>query len=460
MDFTSQPLPLLTMEHDSPDFDYGAFLQHEEIDYPAEDSSASSHTLNDTPITNTHFIPRLASGSPPTTNAVVRGSSTSPTALQPKPRMERRGHTKSRRGCFNCKRRRIKCQETRPACGHCVKSGLKCEYPAVPQVIYQPQHQIPLFTLQDMRLFQHFLFNCIPHHPLGSEGLWTHEIPCLSEKYEYLMHGLLGLAASDLTRKDPTLVSSAMQHRVKAIKAIKKTLSEVPKANTFEEGNALMATCFALTFQSVLLDDGMVEYMTFIRGIVIVAIQMYIKGADLLFGDYIGDKQQELLQPHIENMPLVERSWVDAAVGAIENLAPLCHHPVEKQNHERILDMARQLHVSSWGAYKAMTQHYAWWMMLPHEQFQRVIDTTNQVNILLASHWIALTQIMAMITEKEFEVGTRARPPGLYESDVGMSRWLKNLNASIDKDHAVYNQWPVWVSRQLDHDPRFFARLG
>lgn len=46
----------------------------------------------------------------------------------------------------------------------------------------QPQHQVPLFSLQDMRFFQHFLLNCYPHHPIGSEELWTHEIPCLSEK--------------------------------------------------------------------------------------------------------------------------------------------------------------------------------------------------------------------------------------------------------------------------------------
>jgi hypothetical protein len=46
----------------------------------------------------------------------------------------------------------------------------------------QPQHQVPLFSLQDMRFFQHFLLNCYPHHPLGSESLWTHEIPSLSEK--------------------------------------------------------------------------------------------------------------------------------------------------------------------------------------------------------------------------------------------------------------------------------------
>jgi hypothetical protein len=46
----------------------------------------------------------------------------------------------------------------------------------------QPQHHIPLFTLQDMRLLQHFLTECYPHHPIGSEELWLHEIPCLAER--------------------------------------------------------------------------------------------------------------------------------------------------------------------------------------------------------------------------------------------------------------------------------------
>ncbi|KAL2159135.1 hypothetical protein VTH06DRAFT_2567 [Thermothelomyces fergusii] len=210
-------------------------------------------------------------------------------AVVPKPRLERRGHTKSRRGCFNCKRRRIKCQETKPACGHCVKQGLKCEYPTLPAIVHQPQHKIPLFSLQDMRFFQHFLLNCYPHHPIGSEEIWTHEVPCLSEKHEYLMHAILGYAASELmATQDPSLAEAALSHRGHGTPPSTTPSSSPPaaarrndKSNgggragaVFEEGDALMATCFALTYQSVLLEDGMAEYMTFIRGIIIVAIQI------------------------------------------------------------------------------------------------------------------------------------------------------------------------------------------
>ena len=140
-----------------------------------------------------------------------------------------------------------------------------------------------------------------------------------------------------------------MHHRIKAIRAVKKSLSEVPKANTFEEGNALIATCFALTFQSVVLEDGMAEYMTFIRGVIIVAIQMYLKGSRLIFGNFLGDQQQRKVQPHMECLPLLNQSWVEPAVAAIENLAPLCQDPIEKEYQEKILDMAVQLRVSSYG---------------------------------------------------------------------------------------------------------------
>jgi hypothetical protein len=57
------------------------------------------------------------------------GRPESATPLPRKP-VPRKGHTKSRRGCFNCKRRRIKCNEKHPECNHCIKAGLHCEYPA------------------------------------------------------------------------------------------------------------------------------------------------------------------------------------------------------------------------------------------------------------------------------------------------------------------------------------------
>ena len=118
MDFNpATGIPMIALDTSPHEFDYGAFLEEEgvdvdvdvDIDYLAEDSSASgtSRILADGSIQT--LVPLV-------TNRAVSGSGRSKTPSPtnstgnspPKQRLERRGHTKSRRGCFNCKRRRIK----------------------------------------------------------------------------------------------------------------------------------------------------------------------------------------------------------------------------------------------------------------------------------------------------------------------------------------------------------------
>ncbi|KEZ46134.1 hypothetical protein SAPIO_CDS0995 [Scedosporium apiospermum] len=417
------------------DFDYGAFLREDAMDLaPPLDRSPSTPTVAGSP---------GESSSNPGSSEVSRR----PTQKQ---RHERRGHTKSRRGCFNCKRRRIKCQETKPACGHCVKTGLKCEYPAMPQIVHQPHHQIPLFSLQDMRFFQHFLLKCYP------------SVPVANESHEYLMHALLGLAASDLMQQDPSLLTFAMAHRLKAIRAIKKRLSEMSRTTEVrqDESNAMVATCFALTFQSVQLDDGMAEFMAFVRGILIVCMQMWMKGVSPIFTNMVNEDAENLLAPFMQDLPLIQTEWSDMALVAIQNLRPLCFDEVEIEYHDLLLDWVQKLFTSSFDAYKALRRHYGWWMMLPHDKFRRIIDPSNQVMVLLATHWIALKQIMAFITEVE-EMARATRPAGGGKQDAidpGLSRWLKYLNRQVDFEHRLYNTWPMWVEEQLDRDITFFGK--
>jgi Fungal Zn(2)-Cys(6) binuclear cluster domain len=107
----------------------------------------------------------------------------------------RQSHTKSRTGCLNCKRRRIKCEENRPSCTQCTKRRLQCEWPEVqirdrradmqigfsnPSVPAQLQSADAAFTMQDFRLFYYFIQKAYPHHPIGNDSVWTHEIPSIS----------------------------------------------------------------------------------------------------------------------------------------------------------------------------------------------------------------------------------------------------------------------------------------
>jgi hypothetical protein len=162
------------------------------------------------------------------------------------------------------------------------------------------------------------------------------------------MHAILGYAASELMVTDSSLAPVAMNHRIKAIKAIKKRLTDASKMETtYEEANALVATCFALTFQSVSLEDGLAEYMTFIRGIVIVGMQMMFKSIKPLFSNLFESNQDEVMAPYMEGLPLIEKGWAEAAVESITNLGPLCTRQVEIEYHEQLLNVASQLLTNS-----------------------------------------------------------------------------------------------------------------
>ncbi|KAH7021114.1 uncharacterized protein B0I36DRAFT_29174 [Microdochium trichocladiopsis] len=56
----------------------------------------------------------------------------------PRPYHAKRPHKKSRAGCTNCKRRKVKCSETRPACQACVLRKDTCVYPKPPPNVTPP----------------------------------------------------------------------------------------------------------------------------------------------------------------------------------------------------------------------------------------------------------------------------------------------------------------------------------
>jgi hypothetical protein len=106
-----------------------------------------------------------------------------------------------------------------------------------------------------------------------------------------------------------------------------------------------------------------------------------------------------------------------------------------------------------------MTKHYGWWMMLQQDEFQHLIDPGNQVCVLLASHWIAVKQIMAIITETERKASAKMPGPRKDHSiELGIMRWLKHLNGLVDAAHQVWNQWPLWVEAHLDQDRGYFGK--
>jgi hypothetical protein len=162
---------------------------------------------------------------------------------------------------------------------------------------------------------------------------------------------MLALAAQDMASidKNPVtskqLITKAMTHRVSAISALNTAISN--GLSRFEQGNAMLATCFALLFQSVYMEDGLAEYMTFIRGTVAVGIQMGIRKDKILFEHIFENNGEKLVDPAMMKAPLVDPSLVRRVLASLEKVQPLCKHVVEVEMYGMLLSAARTLITSS-----------------------------------------------------------------------------------------------------------------
>ncbi|KAL4904637.1 hypothetical protein BDW74DRAFT_185543 [Aspergillus multicolor] len=160
----------------------------------------------------------------------------------------RRSHKKSRNGCDQCKRRRIKCDEDRP-CRNCTRRGMTCTFDtrsATPDIPSNNDMSVLLpdirgpgccrlssvpasasansglgdplaprlstgtwlpheWTAQDAELMHHYTLHtskAFAQRPEMQET-WQVAVPEIAYAHEFLMHGLLGLAASHLAFLKP-----------------------------------------------------------------------------------------------------------------------------------------------------------------------------------------------------------------------------------------------------------------
>lgn len=189
----------------------------------------------------------------------------------------RKGHTKSRGGCLNCKRRKVKCNETTPECAQCIRLKLDCIYDnsqhrAVTCSALAPTRALSTdpswFSISDMRFFQHFLFSAYPSLPLDGWEVWQ-DVSQMSHEYDFLVHAMLGLGASHLTLlTDEDYSTAAINHRIVALHGLNEFLANADKS--IHTADAAFAASLVLAFQSTQLKDGLNDFLTMVRGCMLI----------------------------------------------------------------------------------------------------------------------------------------------------------------------------------------------
>ncbi|KAF2799665.1 hypothetical protein K505DRAFT_265305 [Melanomma pulvis-pyrius CBS 109.77] len=184
----------------------------------------------------------------------------------------RRSHRKSRSGCKECKRRRIKCNEDKPQCTNCIRHGIACVYlktgapqpePSPSESSPLPSHSTsctfvgtppqvlprslqntsdlhqphPLFELGDLALLHHWcLVTSLTFGSTADVSLWQMGFPKVAFRHPFLMHGILSLAALHVAYLNPSSRRSSMldaaQHHSKSLQGFRQGIDQMSEKNS------------------------------------------------------------------------------------------------------------------------------------------------------------------------------------------------------------------------------------
>ncbi|KAK8135317.1 hypothetical protein PG984_003257 [Apiospora sp. TS-2023a] len=201
----------------------------------------------------------------------------------------RRSHTKSRKGCENCKRRHIRCDENFPQCRNCTKHKVRCPYndvpvpddrsatPDKPDLMWTPEIEGAIelwqqtgvfpfpnlniyptpapqyYSMEDLRLIYHVAAICHELGNIDANGftLWTRHIPTILKigaTNSYVMHALLAFSAMHIAflTDCPIVGNMAYEHRGIALKGLHEGIGTFSR----ESSDAVLAASLVLSWQA------------------------------------------------------------------------------------------------------------------------------------------------------------------------------------------------------------------
>ncbi|CAG9997768.1 unnamed protein product [Clonostachys byssicola] len=372
-----------------------------------------------------------------------------------------KGHTKSRRGCFNCKRRRVKCPETLPRCNNCVRLGLNCTYPPEGGLVpaSRPSHTsspmtMPLsssptrFTIEDLRFFHHFLFAAYPPLPIGGKEIWR-DMAALSHGFDYLVHAVLGLAASHLTlasRNEIDYSAHALSHRVQAINSLNTALSK-PCAS-MAEGDARFATLMALTFQSSYMPDGMVDFLAMIRGCTVVPGTGMPSFSESVFQGFSAEAhQQSIIEMNEDRPEAKDQRLASFAIDGLKSLyalRPFCPDGSLEGTYLDALEGVLELTIKCpLEAFTSLCSMYNIFNGVDHDNFTSFIDPSSTVPQILLAHFFLIETKIGLLTLQAIIESFPFR--GLI-----VASWVHNVARGLPREFHRYMDWPLSEAASID----------
>jgi hypothetical protein len=159
------------------------------------------------------------------------------------------------------------------------------------------------------------------------------------------MHAVLGLAASHLELSTgQNLRDSAMHHRILAIRGSNEAISQTSRKGA--DCDALLAACYALTFQSTYMPEGLPDFFQMVRGCSILSHQLKSEGIPMAF--FLEERDHfSFMSDRLLDLPVICSDIVNGADKSLAALPILFDRPAHVEFYKLLVEVIDSVKLSS-----------------------------------------------------------------------------------------------------------------
>ncbi|UKZ96664.1 uncharacterized protein TrAFT101_011442 [Trichoderma asperellum] len=245
----------------------------------------------------------------------------------------RRQHTKSRLGCQTCKRRKIKCDESKPQCGNCARFSVPCDFSPIPaqatslapkstrrgrprsdwaswaeQLRLSSAASAPRactcsakrLDVDSLELFHNFMTTTA--QTLGDDiKLWSEGVPQLGVQHPCILELILALSSFHLARMKPDnaprYLELAEKHSTFAIQEATEFLKHLDSETSAPLYVIAVLICFTALAKGptpghllLVAEHGQISWLSLLRGVKFV---VSMSGWPSIFSGALADYQPQ-----------------------------------------------------------------------------------------------------------------------------------------------------------------------
>ncbi len=255
------------------------------------------------------------------------------------------------------------------------------------------------------------------------------------------MHAILSLSASHLTAIGALdCPNEALSHRHLAVQGLNSAMARV-STSTAPEQDAMLAACYALTFESSYAGIGITDFITMVRGCALVTGQIQDSASESSF-DLEQDAHFKFMETRVSNLPIIQGPLVSAALLSFEQIEPLLSDPVDRKFYSLLLAVLVPLSSGdSLAAYISFTRVFTVFYETSHAEFLHFIDPDNHMAQILLLHFIAVQMIGVPLTRREWDQRAFNNPRLI----LGTIKWAQTIYRNLTLSERGYVDWPMRV---------------